>query len=67
MESMEPPVIREVAPGIIVAMAEDQMCGTWVLYNQGLCFIVEMPPNLPRLICRKAGGIFIFGRGIPRK
>ena len=44
MENMEP-VIREVAPGIIVAMAEDQMCGTWVLYHGVSCFIVEMPPK----------------------
>ncbi|MEX2755111.1 MAG: MBL fold metallo-hydrolase [Candidatus Sigynarchaeota archaeon] len=39
------PVIREVAPGIIVAMAEDQICGTWVLYHGVSCFIVEMPPK----------------------
>jgi glyoxylase-like metal-dependent hydrolase (beta-lactamase superfamily II) len=45
VESMEPPVIREVAPGIIVAMAEDQMCGTWILFNGKSCCIVEMPPK----------------------
>ncbi len=44
MEGMEP-VIREVAPGIIVAIAEDQLCGTWVLYQGVSCFIVEMPPK----------------------
>jgi hydroxyacylglutathione hydrolase len=43
--SMEPPVIRDVAPGIIVAMAEDQLCGTWILYNGKSCAIVETPPK----------------------
>ncbi|NMC06082.1 MAG: MBL fold metallo-hydrolase [Candidatus Lokiarchaeota archaeon] len=36
---------RDVAPGIIVAMAEDQLCGTWILHNGKSCAIVETPPK----------------------
>jgi hydroxyacylglutathione hydrolase len=36
---------REVAPGVIVCMAEDQLCGTWILHHGKSCFIVETPPR----------------------
>jgi hydroxyacylglutathione hydrolase len=38
-------LIRDVAPGIIVAIAEDQLCGTWILHNGKSCAIVETPPK----------------------
>nr|MDO8112985.1 hypothetical protein [Candidatus Sigynarchaeota archaeon] len=42
---MELPPVREVAPGIILAMAEDQICGSWMLVNGKSCFVVETPPK----------------------
>ena len=37
--------IREVAPGIVLLMADDQVCNTWLLVHEKSCFIVDMPPK----------------------
>ncbi|HME56152.1 MAG TPA: hypothetical protein VKM55_28375 [Candidatus Lokiarchaeia archaeon] len=38
-------VSREVAPGIVLVMADDQVCNTWILVHEKSCFIVDMPPK----------------------
>lgn len=38
-------VAREVAPGIVLIMADDQVCSTWILVHERSCFIVDTPPK----------------------
>ncbi len=43
---MEPDTrAREVAPGVVLVMEEDQICGSWLLVNGNECFILETPPK----------------------
>ncbi len=35
---------RQVSPGITLILAENQICGTWLLVNGKACVIVETPP-----------------------
>ena len=38
-------VARDVAPGIVLLMADDQVCNSWVLVHGKSCFIVDTPPK----------------------
>jgi hydroxyacylglutathione hydrolase len=38
-------VTRDIAPGIVLVMAEDQICNTWLLVHDKSCFIVDTPPK----------------------
>ena len=41
--------VRHVSPGIVLILAEKQICGTWLLVNGNSCMIVEMPPRISKL------------------
>ncbi|HUY01261.1 MAG TPA: hypothetical protein VMV49_16995 [Candidatus Deferrimicrobium sp.] len=35
---------RQVSPGIVLILADNQICGTWLLIKGKSCMIVEIPP-----------------------